>query len=137
MSFCPPQAFFDCSFPHQLRPSCHNYETKSVYVYVSIKNFDGVTAQNVKMGKGNILFHLVLPFLDTLVTCFGLWVLVIFGGFFVWIFFPKWTVSVVIVCNEILRNIQLNCALESFSGALVLKGECQTSECFSIKINQN
>lgn len=44
-----------------------------MYLHVSIKDFDGVTAQNVKMGKGNILFHLVLPFLDTLDTCFGLW----------------------------------------------------------------
>lgn len=94
MSFFPPQAFFDCSFPHQLRTSCHNYKTKSMYLYVSIKDFDGVTAQNVKMGKGNF-FPFSAPFFGYFRYMFWFVVLVVFivglvgfvGGWLVWFFF--------------------------------------------------
>lgn len=82
MSFFPSQAFFDCSFPHQLRPSCYKYETKSVYLHVLIKYLDGITVQNVKIGKGNILFCFNAPFLlDTLNTCFGVFLFVVVGVF--------------------------------------------------------
>lgn len=85
MSFFPPQAFFDCSFPHQLRP-CHKYESKSMYLHVLMKYHDEITVQNVKMGKGNILFHLVLFFMDTLDTCFGVFCWCFFFVIFLFVF---------------------------------------------------
>lgn len=98
--FFPPQAFFDCSFPHQLRTSCHNYETKSVYLYVSIKDFDGVTAQNVKMGKGDFI-----PFSTP------------FFGYFRYMFW-----FVILVVFVVVGLVGFMCGLDFFFGCLVVLG---------------
>lgn len=88
MSFFPLHAFFWLF----LSPPTQDFLSQlwnSVYVHVSIKDFDGVTVQNVKMGKGNFCAFSA-PFFDTLDTYFGLWFCGVFLGVFVLFFLLGW-----------------------------------------------